>query len=195
MIPLFFDDESEKLLQLSDKVYFSYIGTIAEDHAFDCYVNFIESAIKNSWFPDLLFLIATKSIIPNKQRSIIESLANSDRISISEGHPLTNEEINVCYNNSVIVWNAYNRSMQSGVLPKAYMFGSAVIGSDQCNNEFLDDHKTGVLVNDNRNVFEIKSAIHEIINHRSEFFHNCRNKFIDNFYYKTISGKFTSFIK
>jgi hypothetical protein len=195
MIPLIFDDEASSVVKGNHKKYFSYIGTIANDHAFYCYINFIESAIKNNWFPDLSFLIATKSIIPHKERIIIEPYLNSGRIIISEGHPMTNEEINRCYNDSLIVWNAYNRSMQSGVLPKAYMFGSAVIGSYQCNNEFLDNHKTGVLVKDNKNVIEIKNATNEIIEKRNLFLHNCRNKFLDNFYYKKSIEKFTSFVK
>ena len=194
-IPLLFDDEASNLVKGNHKKYFSYIGTIAVDHAFCCYINFIESSMKNNWFPDLSFLIATKSIIPDKERRIIEPYLNSGRIIISEGHLMTNEEINSFYNNSLIVWNAYNRSMQSGVLPKAYMFGAAIIGSFQCNNEFIENHKTGVLVKDNKNVIEIKNATNEIIEKRELFFLNCRNKFLDNFYYKKSLKKFTSFIK
>ena len=194
-IPLIFDDEASNLIKLNYKKYFSYIGTIANDHAFCNYINFIESAIKNQWFPNLLFLIATKSIIPNKERKIIEPYLNSGRIIISEGHPMTNEEINSYYNDSLIVWNAYNRSMQSGVLPKAYMFGAAVIGSYQCDNEFVDNHKTGVLVKDNNNVNEIKSASNEMIEKRNLFYLSSRNKFLDNFYYKKNIEKFVSLLK
>jgi hypothetical protein len=195
IIPLIFDDEASNLLKGNHKKYFSYIGTIAADHAFSCYINFIGSSIKNNWFPDLSFLIATKSIIPQKERGIIKPYLNSGKIIIAEGNSMTNEEINSYYNDSLIVWNAYNRSMQSGVLPKAYMFGAAIIGAYQCKSEFIENHKTGVLVKDNKNVNEIKNAINEIIDNRNLFFQNCRNKFLDNFYYKNSMVKFILFVQ
>jgi hypothetical protein len=184
LIPLIFDDEASNLIKINHKKYISYIGTIAADHAFDSYINFIESSIKNGWFLELSFLIATKNIIPTKEKKLLEPYLSSGRIFIVEGNPMTNEEINGYYNDSLMVWNAYNRSMQSGILPKAYMFGAAIIGSFQCENEFIENHKTGVLVEDNKNVIEIKNAITEILDKKELFFENCRTKFLENFYYK-----------
>ena len=190
LIPLIFDDEASNLIKMNDKKYISYIGTIATDHAFDCYVNFIVSSIKYGWFPELSFLIATKNIIPRKEKKKLEPYLSSGRIFIAEGNPMTNEEINGYYNDSLIVWNAYNRSMQSGVLPKAYMFGAAIIGSFQCDNEFIENHKTGALVEDNKNIIEIKNAITEILDKKELFFANCRTKFLEIFYYKNRMNDF-----
>lgn len=195
LVPLFFDDEAGPLLKWNQKKYISYIGTIAADHAFDCYINFIESCLRNNWFPELFFLIATKDKIPVNDKKRIDSYVTSGRIVISEGHPMSTEEINVYYRDSFIVWNAYYRSMQSGVLPKAYMFGAAIIGTYHCNSEFIENQVTGVLVDDNRNVLEIKSAVKEILDKKEFFFQNCRNKFLENFYYKKRTNDFISFLE
>lgn len=195
LIPLIFDDEALTFSKKNHKKCISYIGTIAADHAFDCYINFIESSIKNGWFLELSFLIATKNIIPTNEKKLLEPYLSSGRIFIAEGNPMTNEEINGYYNDSIIVWNAYNRSMQSGVLPKAYMFGAAIIGSFQCDNEFIENHKTGILVEDNKNVIEIKNAITEILDKKELFSENCRTKFLENFYYKNRMNVFMALTK
>ncbi len=195
LIPLIFDDEAASIIQSSQKKYISYIGTIAADHAFDCYIQFAESCMKHDWFPELSFLIATKDYIPSNERKIIEPYLTQKMIIVSEGCPMSNEEINGYYNDSLIVWNAYYRSMQSGVLPKAYMFGAAIIGTYNCNSEFIENHITGVLVDDNKDIIEIKSAVREILDKKELFFQNCRNKFLENFYYKKRTKDFISFLE
>lgn len=194
-IPLIFDDEAAKTRGLYHKKYISYLGTIAADHAFDCYINFIESSVKNNWFPQLSFLIATKDKIPVSVKQRIESYVANGKIVISEGHTMSNEEINFFYNDSLIVWNAYNRSMQSGVLPKAYMFGAAILGTYHCNNEYIENHVTGVLVEDNQNIIEIKNAIEEILDKKDLFIQNCRAKFLSTFYYKNKMNEYISFLQ
>ena len=42
MLPLLFDDEAGALPEMDDKTCFSYIGTIAADHAFDQFVRFAD---------------------------------------------------------------------------------------------------------------------------------------------------------
>jgi glycosyltransferase involved in cell wall biosynthesis len=184
LIPLLFDDESDFSLEESPKKFISYIGTIAPDHAFDSFVGFVNSAINNNWFPHMNFLIATKSKIPDKERRMLEPYLKSGKVVISEDHPMTNEEINHYYRKSLVVWNAYNRSMQSGVLPKAYMFGAAVIVLSRNANEFIKDHKTGIIIHDNNDVDEIKNAVEQIYSKKDFFFQNCRKMFLSTFYYK-----------
>jgi hypothetical protein len=137
----------------------------------------------------MTFLIATSSKIPQKEKKRLEPYLKS-RVVISEGHPMTNEEINLYYRDSQVIWNAYNRSMQSGVLPKAYMFGAAVIALIQIASDFVDNHKTGVLIKNNSDMIEIKNAVQEIIDQKEIFSKNCRNKFLDTFYYKKYINNF-----
>lgn len=192
-IPLIFDDEANLIVAPSKK-FISYIGTVAADHAFDRFVDFIEAAIKNDWFPNMQFLIATSSQLPLEQSKVLNPLMYTQRITISAGHPMKNSEINSFYKESQVVWNAYNRSMQSGVLPKAFMFGAAVIVLRRNANEFMDNYSTGVLINDNKNLLEIKKAVEDIIALKDNYFQNCRNKFFEKFYYKNKTEIFLSLL-
>jgi hypothetical protein len=195
MIPLLFDDEATGLLPGNNhKRFISYIGTVAADHAFDKFVDFVDSALKMDWFPDQQYLIATSSIIPMREKIILEPHIRSGKVMISEGHPMTNTEINSFFNDSILVWNAYNRSMQSGILPKAFMFGAAVIVLFRNSNEFIDDRRTGILIKDNNNIDEIRKAVDEIIEQSDFYFENCRNKFADCFYYKNKINQFISLL-
>jgi len=194
LIPLLFDDEADPLLKEYSKKFISYIGTIAADHAFDRFVDFVDSAIKNDWFPEYHYLVAVSGIIPIREKKILEPHIKSGKISISEDHPMTNTEINNYFRASILVWNAYNRSMQSGILPKAYMFGAAVIVLFRNANEFISDHRTGVLINNNRDVVEIRKAVEEIIEKKEFYFDNCRKMFLECFYYKNKMGHFLSLL-
>ncbi len=185
MLPLLFDDEAGALPEMDDKTCFSYIGTIAADHAFDQFVRFADHSVRLNSFPGLEFLIATRNEIPGKEMEILKPHIASGKVTVRSGHAMTNGEINVHYKKSLIVWNAYNRSMQSGVLPKAYMFGAAVITISGNENEFFDNHETGVAISDNRNLEETGNAVSEILNNRDHFIRNCRKKFLATFYYKS----------
>jgi len=193
-IPLLFDDEAVVLHEKSKKCI-SYIGTIAPDHAFDRFVEFVDSALNNEWFPRFQYQIATSSTIPAKERAILRPHVLSGKVVISEGHPMSTAEINDYFRDSLVVWNAYHRSNQSGVLPKAYMFGAAVIVLSRNVNEFIEDRQTGILINDNSDVNEIKNAIEEIIANKDLYFKNCREKFFKYFYYKNNAERFLAFIK
>ena len=84
--------------------------------------------------------------------------------------------------------------MQSGILPKAYMFGAAVIVLSRNANEFIDNHQTGVLINDNKDVNEIRKAVKEIIEQKDLYFENCRSKFLECFCYKNKISQFLSLL-
>jgi hypothetical protein len=195
LIPLIFEDESLPDLEKVNKIYISYIGTVAPNHAFDKFVEFVECAMKNSWFPNMKFLIATGSEIPIKEKNILDRYYQSGRIIIQENHPMTNEKINMYFRDSLVIWNAYNRSMQSGILPKAYMFGAAVISLSSNPNDFVDNHKTGIIINDNKDANEIKNAVEEIHYNKDMYFQNCRGKFLKTFYYKSNTFNYLSLLE
>ena len=193
LIPLLFDDENFKKEEFHKK-FISYIGTIANDHAFDRFVAFVDAAIKNDWFPDLNFLIATRSNIPAREKNILKPHMQSGKVVIAEGHPMTTSEINHYFSSSFVVWNAYNRSNQSGILPKAYMFGAAVVVSSNNVSKFMENHKTGIIVYDNNDVWEIKKAVEEILSKKEFFSENCRKKFLGTFYYKSKISDFNALL-
>lgn len=188
-VPLIFDDEASNADLSVRKTTISYIGTVAVDHAFDKFVSFVEAAIQGAWFADYRFAIGTRSNIPEALMQKLRPLLDSGRLTIVQGKPLTTEEINGFYRDSLIVWNAYNRSMQSGVLPKAYMFGAAVIVSSTGKSEFVEHEVTGMVVNSNDDVDEIKRAVGKVVVSPDKFARACRTKFETTFYYKYSAAK------
>jgi len=193
-IPLMFDDEAVSILPISKRKFISYIGTIAEDHAFDEYVKFIIHSITNDWFPKYKFLIATKSFLPLDQRNLLLPHIESGAVILEEGSPMSNDKINDYYNNSIVVWNAYRRSMQSGVLPKAYMFGAPLLVSTCNSSEYFNDREHGVIVSEKYDIDDLKMAVDDIISHFEKYSKYCRDKFLKTFFYKANEYKFINFV-
>lgn len=194
-MPLLFDDEAEHIkLEESSKKYISYIGTVAADHAFTNFVDFAVKYLEGN-LPEYNFLIATSSIIPPTEKAKLTKYLTGNRIKIFEGRPMKNEEINNHYLKSIVIWNAYNRTMQSGVLPKAYMFGAAVLALRKNDNDFVIDQTTGIIIDDNKDFFEIKQAVGHILARKEMYFCNSRDKFLSTFYYKKHILEFNNIIQ
>jgi len=189
MIPLLFDDELTSTLGVSKKEYFSYIGHAVKGHAFDKYIELIKWIYASG--SGMKFEIATRTDIRKIVNSdgIIRKMINSGVLNVSHGRPLTNAEINQAYERSFCVWNVYRRSTQSGVLPKAFMFGTPVIASNLGSfPEFVRDGENGYLIDDYdpngvyKKVLLIKDNIESLSKH-------CREKFESTFYWKSQVSK------
>lgn len=189
-MPLMYSDERlERHIDMPRR-YFSYIGTVAADHSFREYLDFIEWAIMNGRLEGISFLIATKSDF-----DIPEVIAQSERVTVRKGVPLSDEEINDCYASSVAVWNAYARTTQSGVLAKAFMFGTPALVM-RCNlNEFTRDNDNVVAIDDNSDPLLIENAVMKISDNFNEFSSNCRRQFESSFYYGVYNEEFKSLIE
>ncbi len=193
-LPLMFDDESKEVLEIENRCYISYIGTIAEDHAFDDYIKFVVYCLESNLFPNFTFLIATRSTLDLCTIKLLSAFKADKRLIIVSGEPMSTQAINDYFSKSVVVWNAYRRSMQSGVLPKAYMFGTPVIVRESNPSEYFIDGENGVEVSENCSSIDICSAIDEIVENYSHYSICCKEKFINCFYYKSQSNEFLSFI-
>lgn len=189
-LPLMYDDERSKSHELARRQYFSYIGTIAADHSFDEFLNFVIWALDNKECLHCKFLIATKSefVIPKE-------LNNSKRVVIQKGRALTDAEINDYYASSIVVWNAYARTTQSGVLAKSFMFGTPALVLRKNCNEFARDQVEIVAIEDNTNKPEIVAAINKIVQNFDSYSANCRNRFINSFYYRKYNKELESLLK
>lgn len=187
--PLMYDDECDEHCAKIQKTYFSYIGTVAADHSFDEYLEFVEWAVCNEKLLDVKFLIATKSefVVP-------KSLQNSYRVTIHKGRPMSDEEINSYYSSSIAVWNAYARTTQSGVLAKSFMFGTPALVLRKNLNEFMHDGQNVVAIEDNANKEEIATAVEEIYNNQGTFSVECRKEFEKSFYYRVYNDLFKKII-
>jgi len=194
-INLMFEDESELCdLELS-RTYISYIGTIAKDHAFLEFINSAIYIIDNNIFPAYQILIATKSDLPKHVVSRIAPYILNNRMVVKSGRPFTNKEINHFFQSSIVVWNAYKRSMQSGVLAKSYMFGSPVIISENNESEFFIDGKTGVKVSSSYDAVEIAESIRVVSKNFTKMSANVRSMFLDKFHYKSMEFIFLNILK
>lgn len=185
-LPLMYDDEQKSSDKSISKYYFSYIGTVAADHSFDEFLSFVEWAIEKNKLPELKFLIATKSTFETS-----EILKKSNRVVIQQGRPLSDEEINAYYASTLVVWNAYARTTQSGVLAKSFMFGTPALVLKKNCNEFAHDGIEIKAIEENTNKEEIASAIETVKNNFSVYSENCRKRFLESFYYR----KYNNFVE
>jgi hypothetical protein len=193
-INLMFADESGPKTQGLAREFVSYIGTIAEDHAFDEFVHLMKACVADQALLPLRFLIATRSLVPDKHRAVIDQCATSGRLVLQAGRPMTNAEINYFYASSFVVWNAYRRSMQSGVLPKAYMFGTPVLVSASNQSEYFQEGVHGALLSARYTQHEFQQAITWLQAEWPGISRNCRTQYLQNFDYHALSSTFMNFV-
>lgn len=192
-LPLMFDDERK--LQQNNSIcreYFSYIGTIAIDHCFTECQEFILRSIENNGDNGFNFLIATKNTIARTER--IQKAIETGKLKIIDGEPMTNEEINEHYASSFGIWNAYSRTNQSGVLPKAFMFGTPALVMRKNLNEFTHDCENVVAIDDNTNFEEIEAAVKKIHDNFDVFSSASRKEFEKSFYYRVYNERFREIV-
>jgi hypothetical protein len=193
-INLMFVDESGRKTQGLAREFVSYIGTIAEDHAFDEFVHLMQGCVADGALLPLRFLIATRSPLPQKHRAVINQCISSGRLVLQAGRPMTNAEINHFYASSFVVWNAYRRSMQSGVLPKAYMFGAPVLVSTNNQSEYFQEGVHGVLLSASYTLEEFQHAITWLKAEWPSISRNCRTQYLQSFDYHALSRTFMHFV-
>ncbi len=176
-VPLMYTDEN--VSSSRPREFISYIGTVAADHSFNEFLSFAEKAITENWFPGYKFLVATKS-----EFDIPPALDGSPLFKVQKGRPLTDHEINNFYSSTAVVWNAYARTTQSGVLAKSFMFGTPAIVLEQNINEYMEVGKTVMSVSDNTDTRQLHSAVKNILEHFEYYSGNCREFFMNTFHYR-----------
>ena len=179
-VPLLFHDEAAELLN-KERIYFSYIGSITKAHGFDGFIQFVKFALNRNL--DIRFLIASRMPLPEEIAKDATIANASDRVVIRCGRPLTNDEINSCYSQSICLWNVYLRSTQSGVLAKATMFGTPVLASEAGSfREFITDHQEGRLL-PSASPEEVLAAFEEIRKDLKRFSALSRKRFLSTYDY------------
>lgn len=192
--PLMFDDEAAAILPMERREYIAYIGTVAEDHAFDEFLKFAIAMLNKGMLAKYKFLVATRSVLAQETIDQLLPFINAGAVVIQCGRPLSNDEINGYYSRSIVVWNAYKRSMQSGVLPKAYMFGTPVIISGLNRSEYFLNNITGIEISPSFDVNEMQAAVNSIVSGFHEYSTSCRAFFIENFFYKSFANDYLKFV-
>lgn len=179
-LPLLYSDEP--LSQTPQRLYFSYIGSINHDHAFGNYVDYIHHLFTLNRYPQLKFLIASWRNVPDDPR--LSEMEKAGRLKIVSGKPMSNDEINLYYASSYVVWNAYNRSTQSGVLAKSFMFGTPGLVMRHNLSEFVEDGREVKAVNSNSDFKELDAAIDDVLSNFDRYSLNARHNYERNYDYK-----------
>ncbi len=184
-LPLMYDDEAPPayLTNLGQKRHFGYIGSLCRSHGFDQYLEFVRYALQRNL--NISFLIASRNPIPSSVVSEPLFRRNSEKVEIRCGRPLANREINDCYAKSICVWNLYRRSTQSGVLPKAFMFGTPVIATRIGSfPEFIQEGVNGrfAIARDHQGIW---TALEDIRSNIDAYATNSRRTFLETFYYRS----------
>ena len=187
-LPLLYDDERVIEYNNIERKYFSYIGTVAPDHSFNEFVAFIKWAYKQDRLKGVQFMIATRSVVESDE--VLSEMINAGRLILNQGKPMGDETINGCYASTFVIWNAYARTMQSGVLAKSFMFGTPAVVLRKNLSEFTEDGKEVVAIDDNTSFDEIEKAVLRIIENFSSFSSAARKRFEDTFYYRQYNETF-----
>jgi glycosyltransferase involved in cell wall biosynthesis len=188
ILPLLFDDEigAERIERTRhQKRYFGYVGIVCNAHRFDAFIAFAKYAIRNG--STIPFAIATKvnltSLLAGDKE--LARYVSEGKIRLQHGRVLSNEEINQYSLDCFCVWNVYRRSMQSGVLPRAFMAGSPVVATRVGSfPEYIREGITGEFVDSADDPREILEVAERIRNRFPTYVDACREKFLETFYYK-----------
>ncbi len=195
VVPLLFDDEMNEKNQSLEREFFSYIGTAAKAHNYSAFLVFVRKAFEMNL--DMRFLIATKSSVKSEilNDPVLKQMLSEKRLVLISDRPLTNSEINECYSRSYCNWNIYSRSTQSGVLPKAFMFGTPVLASSNGSfPEFVKPSCNGEFVANRFCFEEILSKVLHIKENFPKYSRNARKSFMETFYFQANVKKFEAMI-
>ena len=182
MLPLFFPDDYDAD-KAFDRKYFSFIGGFTDVHACREFLDLMEYALAGKM--GIRFRIATRTNLGSMlEKDVFRKAIASGDLVVQAGRPMSNEEINAFYRESICVWNAYNRSTQSGVLACALMQGAPVlVNQNGAAGECVTDGETGYYISWPMNKDEILEKYGLIAGRTDEMSLKCREAFLKRFWY------------
>lgn len=183
LFPLIFDDSY--INSNEKRKYFLFAGAFTYYHGCEDFLKFVKYSIDNNF--GIKFMIATKNSLSDILKDkIYKDAIENGTIIVHEGRPMSTQEINTYYRQSICVWNIYKRTVQSGVLPNSLMQGTPVIVNENgVGTELKIDNIAGIQVRGELNEEKILHAYNEISNNIDIMSENARRMFIDKYYYKT----------
>lgn len=181
IFPLVFTDEANGQYDIIQKRFFSFISTVQNSKNFKMFLDYVKFKVKKD--SSALFQIATRSNISEYLDEELQNLIRQKRLIVNHGHPLSNDEINHAYAISNCTWMLYNRSTQSGVLCKSFMFGSPVIASNIGSFREIVDDSNGIILNGDYSLDDIDRAYESIRINQGRLLNGTRETFISKFLY------------
>ena len=191
-LPLIYPDKDISKNIIQKKKYISYIGTVASDHAFDNFFNFLISAVKDSKLRNFSFLIATSSTLPTSKIKTLKKYDVYNQVKLVHGTYMDDDFINNCYAESMMVWNAYLRGMQSGVLARSFMFATPVLVYRKNINEYVRDKVNSYFITDLNDIDQFKHAIMFCFENIAFLTTNARDTFDSTFNYNNYLSIFNN---
>jgi len=190
VFPLIFPDLHPDDAYMPQRRYFSFIGLFTALHGNDNYIKLLHYLWENEIFvPCKIATSNNVDYILNDK--IISQMIDSGQLVVVHGKPMSIDEINTHYAESVCVWNAYKKSMQSGVIGNAFMMGTPVIASRVGNFvEVLTHGETGFFIESSDKFEQYVEYYNEIKEKQIFFTENCRKAFIDKFFFQANVGLF-----
>lgn len=187
-LPLLFDDEygADSRPPMHElRRHFSFLGNVHKAHDFDAFVRFVKYAIRAQ--SAIQFTIATKTSLTaflNRDEELARYLKEG-KLRIQHGKVLSNDEMNQYYRESFCVWNAYNCSTQSGVLPRAFMAGTPVIAKRMGSfPEYIVPGVNGEFITAANDCGAILQAAEKIRQDIPTYVEGARKTFMRTFYYE-----------
>lgn len=180
LFPLIFcDDYDDK--EVVERKYFSFIGGFTEPRGCSAFLNYIKYSVKTG--KNTKFCIATRNNLELTD-PVLRQAIDDGILVVYSGKPMTSEEINLHYRESICSWNAYISSTQSGVLPNALMQGSPVLVTNRGDSsEIVSDKREGCFILLPHNNEEIEIAYNYIKSHTDEMSKEARKTFLSDYLY------------
>jgi len=105
------------------------IGSIAENLDFHEFILLVKVCTDGDFLHPYGSSIATRGLLAAEHREVISKCLESGRLISHSDAPMSDRTISKFCSQSFVIWNAYKRSIQSDILPKAYMYGAPVLVS------------------------------------------------------------------
>jgi glycosyltransferase involved in cell wall biosynthesis len=176
LIPLPFQDDG--IPAAGRRRYISFLGRADRAKGIELFFTLVEGFAQNGL--DGEFQIVTSSDI-GKYLKALSAMAR-ERLRVVNQPQISDKDLRQAAADSLAVLALYRETMQSGVIPVAWMKGTPVIGTDiEGITEWVRDRETGVIVSANPSLEEIKRAIDYIRGHLQEMTQRCRAEYLATF--------------
>jgi glycosyltransferase involved in cell wall biosynthesis len=172
IIPLQFQD---KPAQQGNRRLVSFLGTTAKAKGIDAFFDLLESAaLRNVHWQ---FAIATRDNINGRLEKM--SPTARKKLQVVSTPRLSDTALREVASQSLVVLCLYSDSMQSGVVPLAFMCGTPVIATDiESLRESVEHRETGYFVPPAAKPDAILEGLTFIEKNFSTLSKNCRQKFL-----------------
>ena len=184
VIPLLFVDRYDEQSAPpgpGERKYISFIGHAVREHHLELFCQVVDYAAQVGIANGMRFLVATSSKLSRKQLDMLRVHERNGLVDLRSGEVLDSDTIDWCFRSSLVVWNVYASSTQSGVMAQAFMHGTPVIASKIGGlAEYVEPGVNGEFVS-SAEPAAILEAINRIVNNEARYIAGARRTFLRQF--------------